>query len=155
MNRVRYILTTILLSLFSVSFAQTEGNPLTWRMNVKMIDSTDGEVIVKCIPEAGWHVYGFKMPEGGPKPTSIDLSLSKGVEFIGPIHYSPDIVKGEDAMFGKMLEWWDTTVTFRRKFKVTDDNPSIVAKIKYMGCNNKQCLPPAEKTLTRTVKVKN
>lgn len=153
------ILRHIMLLMFSFAafctMAQSVSDNLTWRMNVKMADNGEGEVIIKCIPGEGWHFYGFDMPEGGPKPTSIDLSGSIDVEFVSPLRFSPAMIEDVDQMFQRKLKWWDTTTTFRRKFKVTGANPKIVAKIQYMGCNNKTCLPPQKKELSRVVKVKN
>lgn len=145
----------IVLTTAVAAMAQAPANPIRWRVNVKMTSATEGEVIMKAIAEAGWHLYGTDLPKGGPKPTLIDLSTSKGVKFISPIKVSPAPVKVHDEMFNIGLTWWEGNVTFRRTFKVTDPiGARIEGNITYMGCNNKTCMPPATEKISKPIPTK-
>ncbi|MDE7410805.1 MAG: protein-disulfide reductase DsbD N-terminal domain-containing protein [Paramuribaculum sp.] len=147
-------LCAICVGLSVSTSAQT--TPINWRMNVKMTSDTEGEVIIKAIVEPGWHLYGTELPKGpGPKPTVIDMSQSNGVIFTTELSSAPATVEKTDAMFNRVLNWWDTNVTFRRRFKLTeskDASRSVKAVITFMGCNDATCLPPTTKILTKTIK---
>ncbi len=154
--RLRNILIVIGCFLTTITLCgQGFQQSINWRMNVKMTSATEGEVIIKAIPDDGWHLYGMQVPQGGPKATVIDFANSKGIEFITNISYQPQPLKVHDSVFNLELSWWDTTVTFRRKFKVTKSSEAVVnCSISYMGCNNVTCLPPSTKSFSKRINVK-
>ena len=157
MNRIIKLTISILLSLFFVTTinAQAPANPIRWRVNVKMTSATEGEVIIKSTIDDGWHLYGMKLPKNGQQPTEFDFSASKGVSFIGDLSASPAPTRYHDSMFDLDLTCWSSAVTFRRKFKVTDAATAVVAgKIRYMGCNDQNCMPPKIETFSKKVIVK-
>lgn len=156
MKSVKSILVVMLMAISCICcMAQNNDKPIKWRMNVKMISDTEGEVIIKAIIDPEWHLYGMKLPTGGPKPTSVDLSASVGVKFTSKLTYSPNVTISHDDMFAIDLSWWTGAVTFRRNFKVTDaSNAQIVSNITYMGCNNKNCLPPSTEKISKRIPTK-
>lgn len=145
-------LTTILLFiLVSVAgcFAQ---NAASWRMNVKMTSKTEGTIIMKAVLEPGWHIYGTNLPKGGPTATTLDFNESKGIKLVGKAEASSAPIKGKDTMFNMELSWWEGSVTFRQKFKITGKgDPKAVCKVRYMTCNNRQCSMPKTETLTKPI----
>jgi len=150
-----------LLILFSLIFAcavtvSAQGNsPFTWRANVKMINKTEGEIIVKVDVPAGWHLYGTDLPKGGPKPTAFDFSKSSGVKLIGKTIPSVKPVSKDDKMFNLKLTYWTGNVTFRQKFKVTDSSKArIEGTVTYMGCNDNTCSPPSTFKISKPVIVR-
>lgn len=152
MKRILSLLFVVIAVLIGIpASAQDSGNPIIWRMNVKMTSDCEGEMILKAIIQPGWHLYGLKLPQGGPKPTVIDVNKSTGLEFISGFSYTPDIVESDDPMFGLRLNWWSSTVTFRRKFRLTDSKAMLRCTVTFMGCNDENCLPPATKTLTKAI----
>ncbi len=153
MNAIKLFL--LIFTILVPSVVSSQSKPIAWRVNVKMQSPTDGEVIIKAIVEPGWHLYGTKLPEGGPKPTVIDMSGSTGVTFVSGLTYSPSTVEKTDAMFGLKLNWWESNVTFRRKFKVTEPGAAkISGTISFMGCDNHSCLPPVTEKFTKAIPVK-
>lgn len=118
-----------------------EAEPVSWSAKAEMSSPTEGTLIVKATIAEGWHIYGTQLPEGGPKPTAISYSGSKGVEFEGKTSASPAPAKEKDQMFMMELTTWEKTVTFRQKFKVTDpEQARIVVKATYMSCDNMNCI---------------
>lgn len=156
--KLMYRLSIILLSFLasvSISFAQSPSNPIRWRMNVRMISSTEGEIIVKATLDAGWHLYGFNLPKNGPQSTEIDMAGSKGVVFTDKLNVSPSPERFHDAMFDLDLTCWNSAVTFRRKFKVTDPAAATInCRIRFMGCNDMNCMPPKTETFSKKVIIK-
>ena len=148
MKKFSLILVFILFSIFSVSAQKS----IKWRTSVKMTSKTEGVVTMKAIIENGWHLYGTNIPSGGPKATKFDLSQSIGVKFIGGTVPSVTPKNVYDNTFGLNLNWWDKTVIFTQKFKLTGKpNAKIIGSISYMGCNDQTCLPPSTQSINIVV----
>ena len=136
--------------LAAVAAAQTPA--VRWRTVVKMTSPTEGTVTVRALVGQGWHLYGFDLPEGGPKATVFDYSKSKGVEFIGEVTPSVKPVSAVDPLFKKTLEGWETNVVFTRRFKVVDRAAAHIAlSIRYMTCDGNQCMPPKTENISVAV----
>ncbi len=139
-----------MMILTAVAAAQTPA--VRWRTTVKMTSPTEGVVTVRALVGQGWHLYGFDLPDGGPKPTVFDFSKSKGVEFTGVVTPSTKPVSAVDPLFKKTLQWWDANVSFSRTFKVTDRaGAHIGLSIKYMACDGNQCMPPKTENISVAV----
>lgn len=136
--------------LVTVAAAQTPA--VRWRTTVKMTSPTEGTVTVRALIGQGWHLYGFELPDGGPKPTVFDFLKSRGVEFTGDVKPSVKPVSAVDPLFRKTLEWWDANVAFSRSFKVTDRAAAHIGlSIRYMACDGNQCMPPKTENISVAV----
>ena len=148
----------VILSLLFFGFnlsAQGLQNPFSWRANVKMLNQTEGELIIKAVIAHGWHLYGTDLPKNGPKPTRIDMSKSTGVKFVGKLAQSEKPTVKFDKMFNLKLNYWTGQVVFRQRFKVTDKhNARIIGSVNYMGCNDETCSAPATYNFNKPVVVK-
>jgi len=115
-----------------------------------MTSPTEGVVTVKAIVSNGWHLYSTSLPENGPRPTVLNFSASTGVKYLDDFKPSAKPVSKNDKMFGTTLSWWESNVSFTRRFKVTNASKAVIqGSITFMGCNNVTCLPPK----TESVKV--
>lgn len=144
MKKISLILAFVLFTLLSVSAQK----PIKWRSSIKMTSQTEGIITMKAVIEKGWHLYGTNIPSGGPKATKFDLSQSVGVKLVGNVtpSFAPKNVL--DNTFGIKLNWWDQTVTFTQKFKLTGKpNAKIIGSISFMGCNDETCLPPSTQSI--------
>lgn len=121
---------------------------IRWRTTVKMSSDTEGILTVRALVSDGWHLYGTKLPKGGPKPTVLDFANCRGIKFTGPFKPSVAPVTKNDPTFGIPLTFWDGNVAFSRPFKLTGpkEKTEIIGSITFMGCNDQTCLPP--KTIT-------
>lgn len=155
---MKFLKYAVVLSflLFAISLsAQGPQSPFVWRANVKMLNQTEGELIMKVDIAQGWHLYGTNLPKNGPKPTRFDLSKSTGVKFVGSPKPSVNPVEKFDSMFNLKLNYWTGRVVFRQRFKVTGkQNPKIVGTINYMGCNDETCSAPATFNFNKPVVIK-
>ncbi|MCM1292823.1 MAG: protein-disulfide reductase DsbD N-terminal domain-containing protein [Bacteroides sp.] len=128
---------------------------MKWRVNVKMLNSTEGEVIITATIAEGWHLYGTSLPKNGPRPTVFDFSASKGVKFTGALTQSSEPEVYHDKMFDLKLSCWTGKVTFRRRFKVTDaETAAIAGSISFMSCNNSTCNPPSKEKFNKKITIK-
>lgn len=145
------VLTAVLLAPLFAS-AQMESN-VAWRMTAKMTDSSHGIITLKASIAPGWHLYGTSLAKGGPQPTVIDFSESRGIKLIGALAVSPKVTTGHDNLFNMTLAWWSGDVVWRQKFKVTDAaSKEAVCKVRYNTCNNITCSMPRTETLRRKIK---
>lgn len=154
-RKLTNLLILLLLTVTFPALAQRQTSPFAWRANVKMINATQGEIIIKVNIADGWHLYGTKLPNGGPKPTVFDLSQSKGIKLIGNIKPSVAPTSKVDNMFNLKLSYWTGAVTFRQKFKLLNANGAkVIGTVNYMGCNDKTCSPPAVFEISKPITVK-
>lgn len=139
----------LIVTVLAVGTAMAQ-DAIRWRTTAKMTSDTEGVLTVRALVADGWHLYGTKLPKGGPKPTVLDFSKSVGVKFIGDFKPSVAPVTKQDATFGMALSFWGQNVTFTRRFKLTGakEKAQINGSITFMGCNDETCLPP--KTLPVT-----
>ena len=154
MKLIRTFIFAMLALVMLPAVAQQSGPPVRWRAIVKMGADNTGTLTIKALVAEGWHLYGFDLPEGGPKPTTIDLSESVGLDFTGPIAPARPAITVDDPLFGMTLSWWDSNVEFKVPFKLTADSGMFKCKINYMTCDGTTCRPPATEILTGTVKHK-
>ncbi|MDE6300308.1 MAG: protein-disulfide reductase DsbD N-terminal domain-containing protein [Muribaculaceae bacterium] len=142
----------LLLVLLVVSAgAAMAQNPIRWRMTVKMTSATEGVATLRAVVAPGWHLYGFDLPEDGPRPTAINFDKSEGVVLKGALTPARKPLSVDDPMFGVRLSWWDADVTFTQKFKIKKGTtPRLEATVSYMGCNDQTCLPPKTESLVFT-----
>lgn len=154
MKKILSLFAAVLVLGIAVASAQ-QATPIRWRMVIKMTSPSEGYVTVRALLDEGWHLYGFNLPKGGPKPTELDFAASEGVTFTGKPVPSVQPVEKEDSQFGGTLQQWESNVSFTQKFKLSGkrDNAKIVLNIKYMGCNDVTCLPPSSTTLSTPVPV--
>lgn len=99
----------------------------------------------------GWHLYGTEMPSGGPKATSFSFKLPKGLQLVGNLAPQAAPLSKLDAMFGAEVSYWEGTITFTQRFRVTPEATepkSLSCSVSYMGCNDQTCLPPKTKEMT-------
>lgn len=155
MNKTRYILAVLLMALAAIgAYAQQPSGegipPVRWRTTIRMTGDTEGVVTFRAIILPGWHLYGLELPQGGPKPTTFDLSDSRGVEFAGPLTAERAPLEVEDPMFGMTLSWWDANVRFSVPFRLNNVavQPVIKASITYMTCDGTTCRPPKTENIS-------
>ena len=141
---MKKILFTFILSIITLTVsAQGPVDPVAWRSNVKMQSATKGTITFTAIIHEGWHLYGMKMPAGGPKPTTFVYTGSKGVKFTGPLTPSVKPVQKHDTMFDADVTYWEGRVKFTQEFEITDPAAAaLAATVTYMGCNDQTCSPP-------------
>ena len=142
----------LLLAVFAIAFTSGAQSPVRWRTSVKMTSPTQGEITIKALISEGWHLYGFDMPDGGPKPTRFDFSDCIGIKLDGDVKPSAQPIVQMDPLFGKNLSWWDRNVTFTQRFTLKNDKEARVkVSITYMSCNGGICTPPKTETVTTTI----
>ncbi len=127
--------------------------PVRWRTLVRMSSPTEGTIIVRCLLTEGTHVYGTKLPQGGPIATEIEFSGCEGIKLIGNAEASPAAQEIDDPLFGMKLAQWTGNFEVKQKFKLAGpaDKAKVAVKVRYMSCDNHNCRPPKTENFTTKV----
>lgn len=130
---------------------QQQIEPITWRGSARMTSLDTGIIRITATIADGWHLYGMEMPADGPKATAFSFKLPQGFKLVGDVTPQAAPFSKHDAMFASEVSYWEGTVTFTQRFRVTSevtDAKSLSCSVSYMGCNDQTCLPPKTKKMT-------
>jgi len=120
-----------------------------WSLKVVPADAKPGETVdiqVTANIARGWHIYSLNPLEGetGPLPTTITLDTADLIPE-GKLT-QPTPRRKMDNAFGIVVESFEGKPTFIQRARVPADAPvgarPLVAKVRFMVCNDRSCLPP-------------
>lgn len=132
----------LLLSLFTVCSMHAQiVKAVSWTSSQKMTSDTEGVMKFTATIEPGYHMYDMNVTDG-PTPLSFNWTKLDGVKLVGAPTPSKAPIKQYDDTFGTDLSWWTESVTLTQKFVATKENFVIEGYIKYMLCNDENCIPP-------------
>ncbi|MGE8291551.1 MAG: protein-disulfide reductase DsbD domain-containing protein [Sphingobacterium sp.] len=115
--------------------------PVKWTFASKKINSNEAVIFVKATMDAGWHIYGLNVPQGGPEATKFVFTKSKDFNLIGKVLEPKPKSKYEDV-FKVNVPFHDKEVIFQQKIKLNSSTPTrISGKVSFMSCDKTQCLP--------------
>lgn len=145
MKRLITLLTCAVVSVLWCTAAIVEPIKISSSISVDKENGT-GEIVVKAEVEKGWHLYGFNLPQDGPKSTQIVIEKVVGAELVGEPVASVVANEGFDEIFGMKLSWWDTPVSFVQKFKLASNSEGVDIKgqVSFQACNDQQCISPSK-----------
>ena len=137
------------LFLFTILYFTNVGKaqiltPVKWEFTTKKINDCEAELIFKAKIDEKWHVYGQKVSDDGPVPTSFHFTKSKDYELEGKPSEN-NLIKKFEPVFGIELEFFENEGVFKQKIKIKSDKPiEIKGNLEYMACNDVTCLPPSK-----------
>lgn len=135
--------SVILLSAFT-AFGQIE-EPFHWSSKIVDVDSSTKEIQYSVEIDKGWHLYSLDLPDGGPQPTKFVFEKLEGAKLLGKPISDSKLITHFDKQFEMNLSWYVKSARFSQQVKIGDPKKySISGYVKYMGCNDKTCLPPSE-----------
>jgi len=124
--------------------AQVIRDAVTWSRSVEDKSPTEKVLVFTATVKNPWHLYGTELPKGGPTPTHLLVDKIEGAELVGGLTSAQKPVEMYDPNFEMTLRFYSGKVTFRQKIRITDPKKfAFVGAIRYMACNDEQCLPPA------------
>lgn len=139
----KYILLfALILSCCLSAYAQIL-NPITWSYSSKRISNTEAIIYIKANLQEGWHLYSQTVGEGGPVATSFRFASASSYELLGRA-VEPKPVKKFEPVFMMEVSYFENSAIFQQKVKLKSKKPIVRGKVKFMVCNDKQCLPPGE-----------
>ena len=140
----RFVLSLSLLLLGMGLNAQVIRDAVTWSRSVEDKSPTEKVLVFTATVKDPWHLYGTELPKGGPTPTHLLVDKIEGAELVGGLTSTQKPIEKYDPNFEMTLRFFSGKVTFRQKIRITDPKKfAFVGAIRYMACNDEQCLPPA------------
>ena len=137
--------------LLSMSAHSQILKPITWSYAAKKTSPTEAVVYIKASLEKGWHLYSQKVGEGGPVATSFHFPASKSYDIVGRT-IEPKPIKKFEPVFLMEVSHFETSAVFQQKIKLKSKKAIVAGTVKFMVCNDKQCLPPTEVSFSVPVK---
>ena len=117
------IIVSLLITMINDTKAQ--NNPVRFTVSQTKISSSVMSVTFRATIEKGWHVYSTALPPGGPTPASLIIELSKGAKAEGGLTFEGNEKSAYDQNFMMTLRFFESSVTFSQKFKITGDDYHI------------------------------
>ena len=140
----RFVLSLSILFLGMGLNAQVIRDAVTWSRSVEDKSPTEKVLVFTATVKDPWHLYGTELPKGGPTPTHLLVDKIEGAELVGGLTSTQKPIEKYDPNFEMTLRFFSGKVTFRQKIRITDPKKfAFVGAIRYMACNDEQCLPPA------------
>ncbi len=135
------------ICLFLITFLPFLGfsqalNPVKWEGKFNALSNNEGEIILSCKIEKGWHIYSIKPTDAGPIPTSFNFSPGSNYELVGTVVES-NAQEILDKAFDAKLWIIEEKGVFKQKIKLKNTKGfNTPIKLEFMVCNDMQCLPP-------------
>ncbi|MES2329931.1 MAG: protein-disulfide reductase DsbD domain-containing protein [Bacteroidota bacterium] len=122
-------------------FAQTD--PVQWNNTVKKIDGNTYEIHLTASVQGSWHLYSQHTPAGGPVPTTVAFTKNPVVITQGDVKEIGEAVTKREEVFGIDVKYFSRAVDFVQLVKTKGKiKTNMTGSVKYMVCNDKECLPP-------------
>ena len=135
-----FILFTLLFSLT----AMAQQNPVHFSVQQKQVSPTEVEVIFTAKIDQGWHVYSTNLPADGPTSASLHVDKAEGVTPVGKFTTRGKELNVYDKTFEMKLRYFENSVGFVQRYKITAKTYSIKGYLEYGACNDEMCLPPTQ-----------
>lgn len=136
-----------LLILFTLLFSLTamaQQNPVHFSVQQKQVSPTEVEVVFSAKIDQGWHVYSTNLPADGPTSATLHLDKSEGVTPVGKLTTRGKELNVYDKTFEMKLRYFENSVGFVQRYKITAKTYSIKGYLEYGACNDEMCLPPTQ-----------
>ena len=111
--------TLFLLFMLVTCMTVLAQNPVTFSVSQKRVSPEEVDVIFTAKISPGWHVYSTGLPADGPTSATITTEKSTGVQPIGGLKAQGKEISEFDDMFGMKLRYFEKSVTFVQRYKVT------------------------------------
>lgn len=113
------------------------------------------EITIQATIEGEWHLYSIANdPDAGPYPTQFSSANPK-MAIAGDVEESEPTIE-MDPNFNEELGWHSKEATFTIPLAFQDDGNGttmIDIEVLYQVCDDKSCLPPKTKSITKSVEI--
>ncbi len=136
-------LLTLYIYIGAVALAQFQ-NPVNITAAQKKVADDAIEIVFQGTVEAGWHVYGTDIADGGPTRAELTLEKLQGLKPDGKLRATGKVHKAMDEMFGMEVSYMEGTASFAQRFIITEPEYEVVGYLTYGACNDENCIPPTD-----------
>lgn len=150
----KHLIMLSMLLTAAFSFAQIE-NPVKWNFSSRNISATESELVLTATIEKGWHMYSQNIPKDGPVPTSFEFTSSAAYELTGKVNEMSKVITAYEKAFEMNIAYFSGKAVFIQKIKPKQSDFRVDGSVRFMVCNDEQCLPPDEIPFSILVSNKN
>lgn len=130
-------------------YAQLE-KPITWSYVANKVSKNEAVLYIKAKLDGNWHVYSQDIKSEAMK-LKFSYAPSKDFILVGKT-MEPKPIKKYDKIVKMELAYFERAVVFTQKIKLNKATTIVKAKVEFMVCNDKSCLPADEVTFSIPVK---
>lgn len=141
MKRIMTVATLMLVSILAMAQMQT---PVHFSVSQKQVSPSEVDVIFTGKIDKGWHVYSTGLPDDGPISATLTSETSEGAKAEGKLKAQGKEISQFDNLFGMKLRFFENSVTFVQRYKLTAEKYHIKGFLEYGACNDQSCLPPTQ-----------
>ena len=116
--------------------------PVKFSVQQKKISDTSLEVEFVGKVDAGWHVYGTDIADGGPTRAELTLEKTVGLKPDGKLRATGALHRAMDELFDMEVSYMEGTAKFSQKFIITEPKYEVAGYLTYGACNDQNCMPP-------------
>lgn len=134
------------MAAFATGLSAQVLKPVKWQITQKKVSDGVYDIICKATIDATWHLYDTKLPDGGPLPTTFNLDEDEtsGIELVGEFKATTKPLSEHSDAFDMDLKYFEGTVTFVQRVKITKAKGKLVGHVEFMACCGGQCIPPSD-----------
>ncbi|MBO4986136.1 MAG: thioredoxin family protein [Bacteroides sp.] len=140
---MKKVLFSICLLLLGVAVQAQMQDPVEFKSELKMLADGEAEIVFTGTIEEGWHVYSTNLT-GGPTSATFTVENIAGAELTGALKPEGKEVEKYDESFGVKVRYFEKSVKFIQKLKLTGGAYKVVGYLEYGACNDENCLPPTQ-----------
>ena len=130
-----------LLTLLAVFSALAVSAQITFTPSIKQTAPDEVTISFSGTIASGWHVYS-PTENNGPTPASFNVDKIQGAKLVGELKANKPATKKFEDMFEAEVSYYEHSVTFSQKLKLTDKTYSIEGYFEFGACNDESCMPP-------------
>lgn len=140
----KQIFITLLLAVLSLAASAQMQDPVHFNVSQKKVAPDEIEVTFSGKIDAGWHVYSTALPADGPISATITTEKAEGAAPKGQLGHRGNEINKYDNMFGMNLRYFENSVTFYQRYKLTGKTYHVKGYLEYGSCNDEMCMPPMQ-----------
>ena len=126
--------------------------PVTWSFSNKQVSDTEFELVLTADIANSWHLYSQFIGEGGPVATSFKFIKSHDYELVGKVAESPKPREVYEKVFEMKVAFFEKKAVFTQKIKLKTAATNVKGTLRFMACDDSQCLPPEDINFSFSVK---
>lgn len=143
----------LLLVLACNSPAYAKLDPVKWRASDTLVTVAPGKTVLvklRASIEAGYHLYSFTTPPGGPIRSAITL-LDQGAVAEYSM-FQPASARRKDPTFNIPVELFsgenDLLIPVTVRATAASGQSKIVLRVRYQACSDVICFPPTTREVS-------
>ena len=149
-KNIRFALSALLL-LFAGTALSAQTKPVVvWNTSAEQVEEGLYRITVEATIDEGWHIYGIE-PSEFIIPTSFTFSCSEGAQLKDGLKQLQEPKRVFDEFYGGEYDYFEDKAVFTQDVQLTASGATVEMYLEYMACNDMNCLPPADTTVTFTL----